>query len=206
VVDAAEQRRQWNRPARVRALGTGAVAAALLCVAIALAIHALGQTGRERAGWLGAAGTVLMLALIAAAFCIVFVRRLGPPRARHLELEVPRAELARGDDVAAVLRVLDPAKVRGTLDVALECTARYSYTYRDPDGQRHTGHRDHLFYADASPAAADGGPQSFSFTVPPDGGFSYDGKALWVAWAVVARETADRRVDRGRDVPITVLP
>lgn len=156
------------------------------------------------------------VAAILAAMALLFfglawyiLRKLRPPAARHLRLEVPTSQLRRGERVSATLTVTRPPAAEAQVELALVCTERYDVEQRvhNPNGadydQRATRSDD--VHREAVPISGPG-PHRVDFTVPAALPFSYEGDCISAVWRVEALERRPRRADRAAKVPIWVTP
>jgi hypothetical protein len=174
-------------------------------------------------GWLVVAqpddvegGDRALIAAMLGAFGLLFfglawylLRKLRPPLARHLRVEVATGHVRRGEAVSATLTVTDPPEPGDRVEFALVCTELYDVEQRvhNPNGadydQRAT--KSDEVHRDAVPIEGPG-PHRFDFRVPPERPFSYDGDCISAVWHVEARERRARRSDRAAKSPVRVLP
>jgi len=204
--------RQSRRAARTRPWGP-----------ILLFLFALGALGGSIALWVGrntaksksgsevGAAVFLGVAILLVLVAIWLWRRLFHARvARYLDVTADPIELRRGDAVHATLRVTDPSRIDGKLQIGLMCTAFHDVKVESYDAQGHRSERRSTErtevvtdWRDVDPSA---GEQRLDFAVPPDSAFSYEGDTVSWAWRVSARVAREHRSDPHRDVPIWVSP
>ncbi len=138
------------------------------------------------------------------------------PRFRKLvddwgvEVEPDRWSLRRGEQVTMTLRIGKPKQERPKLEVLFACQVNYKVEVREPTSS--TGEfkrvikKKVLFveHPEFDPALPE---QSFTFTLPTDLPFSYDGGVVSFLWFAVAKER--RRFfqsDAGREAYLEVAP
>ena len=151
------------------------------------------------------AGILLAVGVAFLALGIFFGRNRGGRQAAHLELTVERPELRRGEDVAVRLRITDTSAAGEQLEVGLECKQWYDVIRGRGDNRRQETHEETVVqrFERANPSQP---IQSFSFQIPTDAPFSYEGKLISYAWRVTAREPVSMRADKATDEPVWVRP
>jgi hypothetical protein len=164
------------------------------------------RSGHEAGAAVFAGGALLMFALG------VWVFRRGVsqgPRAKGVELGVERTEFRRGEQVTVTLRCNSQQIEGRELQVGLVCTR-----YTDVKEQRYNQYGSYTVretepsdvITDWRDVPAGAASQSFTFTVPADGPFSYEGDTVSYAYRVSAREPRRMRTDPHRDIAIWVSP
>ena len=163
--------------------------------------------GGARAG-LAAFFGVLTLLMLGLAWHLL--RKLRPPAPKGVKLDLAAREVRRGQPLQAVLTLAGRRMATPALELALVCVERYDVEQRvhNPNGadydQRVT--REHEMHREAVPVTPAAGPQAVTFTVPPDGPFSYEGECVSAVWKVSAHERRPNRPDRKLDEPLWVYP
>jgi len=176
----------------------------------AIALYA-GRNSGSRSGHEVGAAVLAGAALVMVAFTWWVYRRGigGGRRARGVELEVERGEVRRGDQLPVTLRINSAEIGQRQLQVGLVCT-RYGDVkkvgYNQYGSYEHRVTEPTNVVEDWRDVAAGGATQSFTFTIPADGPFSYEGDTVSYAYRVSAREPTRLRADPHRDVPIWVAP
>lgn len=188
-----------------------------------LFLFSLGAVGAAVALWVGrntatsksgsevGAAVFLGIAILLVLLAVWLWRRLFHPRiARYLDVHADPVELRRGDKVRATLRVTDPGRIDGRLQLGLVCTAFHDVKVESTDGRgNRTEHRKTKptevvkDWHDLDAGTAD---TAIEFTVPADAAFSYEGDTISWAWRVSARVQREHRSDPHNDVPIWVSP
>lgn len=129
------------------------------------------------------------------------------PRLRGTTLSVAPEALRRGDEVSVTVAGLRPG-AEG-LEVGLACDERYDTEVRVhvrgvSTVRRQTGEATvHEQWQPAPPGAAE---HAFTFRVPSDAPYSYEGECVSYAWRVSARAVRPLRKDARLDRPIWVEP
>jgi hypothetical protein len=125
-------------------------------------------------------------------------------------LAVDRNTARRGDRLSLTLTLSSRASRRADhLEVGLVCTELYDYqvqaqTRMGPINVRQTGQaRAHEHW---QPIDSMQGRRTFSFDVPVDAPYSYEGDCVSFAWRASVREVRQLRYDPRLDVPVWVLP
>jgi hypothetical protein len=158
-------------------------------------------------------GAIMFWAFGAAVLVItwlLFRRARGGPRLRGVSISVERTEFARGDKVRGNLTLgARPAATEG-LEIGLVCTA-----FVDTEREVSNGRGGHSTIRVIEPSVVvkqwhritTGSPsQGFTFTIPADGPFSYEGETISWAYRISARHQRRGRSDPHTDVPIWVTP
>jgi len=177
----------------------------------AVALWAGRNTAKSKSGSEVGAAVFLGVAVLLVLLAVWLWRRLVHPRvARWLDVRADPVELRRGDAVRAALRVIDPARVDGNLQLGLVCTAFHDVKVQSTDAQGHRSeHRSTQraeVVTDWRDVDAAAGEQTIEFQVPSDGAFSYEGDTISWVWRVSARVQREHRSDPHNDVPVWVAP
>jgi hypothetical protein len=155
------------------------------------------------------------LGILAVVFVVgmwLVARRFRPaaaPEPDQFEVFAEPIEVWRGEEIEADLAILEPDGLGDGIEVGVVCVERYDrpVTSRTDDGtvtERAIGEA--IAYERWLPAWRIDEPQTFSFTIPPDAPYSYEGECLSFAWRVSARERGTRGAAETSDDPIWVLP
>lgn len=132
------------------------------------------------------------------------VDRLRARLTRSLQVRAEPTELVRGDEVGAVVTIVD-ARSLEQVEVGLVCTEAYAVTVEDDDGESRgrawaTAHETWVA------VAPEAGEHTVRLRVPVDGPFSYAGEYLSFTWEVVARAPRRRRLDARAACELWVRP
>lgn len=135
---------------------------------------------------------------------------MGGPRAHGVSLQVDPAEVRRGDRVRVSLTLDGAAHEVSQLQVGLVCT-QYTDVKRETvnsNGTTSTSRATETsdVVTEWKEVAAGTRLQSFEFTVPAQGPFSYEGAAVSWSYRVSARTPRRLRADPHTDVPIWIRP
>ena len=131
---------------------------------------------------------------------------------RHLQLAADRDVLRRGDSVTLTLTFADAERVRENVEVGVVCTERYAerqHRQSQSGGTTTTTTRVMLSttaYERWEPAQASQPLQRFTFEIPRDAPYSYDGEHLEFHWRASAREPRALRPDPATNLDLTVTP
>ena len=130
--------------------------------------------------------------------------------AKGVSLQVEPIETARGQTVRAVLTVEPGHDEDGRLQVGLVCTQFYDVKKQVTDARGHS-HTQRVIerndvFAEWRDVPAGTTSQTFTFTVPADGPFSYEGATVTWAYRLSARRPRAHHIDPHHDVPIWVRP
>jgi hypothetical protein len=145
----------------------------------------------------------IVFALVFTALAYGLVRSVFPPKARHVKVEVERAELKRGEDVLVRVEVSERASDR--LELGLVCTEYYDKQTRDAKGNTNRTTAEAVAFADWRPQSA-GPVQSVRFTIPAEAPYSFRGNCVSYVWRVSAREPRRLRFDPATNVHLVVRP
>ena len=195
--------RPWA-PILVVLFGLGAVGAAV-------ALWVGRNTAKSKSGSEVGAAVFLGVAILLVLLAVWLWRRLFHPRvARWLEVRADPVAVRRGDTVRATLRVTDPSRVDGNLQLGLVCTAFHDVKVHSTDAQGHSSDHRSTQRSDVVKdwRELDTGTaeHALEFTVPAGAAFSYEGDTISWAWRVSARVERGHRSDPHSDVPIWVAP
>ena len=170
----------------------------------AIALYATRNTGSRSGHEVGAAvfaaGALIMFAL----GWFIFRRNvMGPPRAQAVDLRVEVTEFRCGAEVPVTLRRQTQPTEEHQLQVGLVCTR-----YMDVKEQRYNQYGSYTVretepvdvITDWRDVSSKARTQSFTFTIPADGPFSYEGDTVSYAYRISARERRKMRTDPHRDV------
>lgn len=129
---------------------------------------------------------------------------------RHLQLAVDRDVLRRGESVTLTLTFADPGRVRENVEVGVVCTERYAEEQRSHSSSSGST-TSRVMVSDTAyerwePAQASQPLQRFTFEIPADAPYSYDGEHLEFHWRASAREPRALRPDPATNVDLTVRP
>lgn len=129
------------------------------------------------------------------------------PRLRGATLSVIGGSLRRGGEVSVGCRRAQTSD--GRLEVGIVCEERYDVQVRVYVRSARTVRRQTAqatVYEQWQPLPAVVGEQTFTFRVPVDAPYSYEGDCLSYAWRVSARAPVRLRKDPRTDEPIWVDP
>ncbi len=148
------------------------------------------------------------LAVVLGAFAIVVgvtgifllrwalqeLKRAMDRPASHLRLMVSPVDVRRGDRLTATLTLTDLAKVeQDEVQVGLVCTEWYEVDDTVVGSGTVRVTTDDVAYEEWVPAERRSDPQPFTFSVPADAPFSYEGNMLSFGWRVAARQVSPER-------------
>jgi hypothetical protein len=194
---------------RVRMLAYGVT----LMLGFAIFFAVLGVVGAQHPGKASAAvfyGVFGGLALFALLMAYVLFIVRTPNHVRYFTVTAGPGELRRAERFKAQLQINDPGRIGGELEVGLVCTQFYDTKRIARDNEGFTYKRrvveSGVVHEKWQKAPRDGRTQTFSFEIPPDAPFSYEGAVVSFAWRVSARVPRSRRRDPCSDQPIWVHP
>jgi len=176
----------------------------------AIALYVTRNHGSRSGHEVGAAVFAGMALLLACLGWFLSRRSLtSGPRARGVELQVERTEFRRGEQVPVMVRCEVQHTEGHQLQVGLVCTR-----YMDMKEQRYNQYGSYTVretepvdvITDWRDVPAGTAGESYTFAIPADGPFSYEGDTLSYAYRISAREPKRMRADPHRDVPIWVTP
>jgi hypothetical protein len=129
--------------------------------------------------------------------------------AKGVSLQVEPIETARGQTVHVVLTVEPGHDDDGALQVGLVCTQFYDVKRTIQD--QHGSHEQRVIerndvVTDWRDVPRGTTSQTYAFTIPVDGPFSYEGATVTWAYRVSARRPREHRIDPHHDVPLWVRP
>ena len=148
-----------------------------------------------------------LLCLFVALSMIEGGRPRRRPRLRGATLSVSAGTLRRGQGVSVTYTGRRPRRDR--VDVGLACDERFDVeTQVSVRGVRTTARQvgEATVYEAWQPVPQGAGEQTFTFDVPIDAPYSYEGDCVSYAWRVSAREARRLRSDARLDEPIWVDP
>jgi hypothetical protein len=166
------------------------------------------QTLRTRVSfpfWEAAAGLVCLF------WAYSHRRRRRPPslrlRLRGATLTVDREEARRGEELSVTLTLARPH--REQVEVGIVCIELYDYAARAqtraaPIVVRQT--REGTAHQEWRPIERAAGDRTFTFELPRDAPYSYEGECVSYARRVSARVVRKLRADARLDRPVWVLP
>ena len=125
---------------------------------------------------------------------------------RHLAVVPEPAIVRRGERVRATLTLYHPDRVGRRVEVGLVCTETYAERRQISTSTAIRVMANDVAYEEWVPAERNVPVQTFTFTVPPDAPFSYDGENLRFSWRVSAREPRELRLDATSSCALRVLP
>ena len=150
-----------------------------------------------------ATAIVAVLCLLAAGLTARFTGRAR--RSPRLTVTAQPAELARGDEVRARVRVAGDTAA-GPVEIGLVCTEFHDQAQSNGKGGTQRVTSDHVVWQIWREVDQAGPILEARFDVPPAKPFSYEGSCVSYAWRVSAREARDGRRDAQTDEPIWVRP
>jgi hypothetical protein len=187
-------------------------ALAVLIVAGGLLLYFLGmacETGDEECLMeikLGFGGALLLIGVLLYWLGEFLDRRKRRGNAGHLQLTLPRDTFRLGETIQPRIEITNLERLEGNVDVGLVCTLFYDYEYEAYTQHGRTTSRQTRTVTALEnwvPVQRVAGAQDLSFTIPWDGPYSHEGKAVSYAWKVSARENKPG-FDRFTDLPIWV--
>jgi hypothetical protein len=129
--------------------------------------------------------------------------------AKGVSLQVEPIETARGGTVRVVLTVEPGQDEDGQLQVGLVCTQFYDVKREVTDA--HGSHTQRVtecndVVTDWRDVPSGTTTQTYTFPVPGDGPFSYEGATVSWAYRLSVRRSRAHRIDPHHDVPVWVAP
>ncbi len=158
---------------------------------------------RGEFGLVGGPFVLVGVALVAGAWALY--RRSRGRVAKFLELRIDPQEVRRGDRVHVTLRITDAGEAVDRVDVGVVCTEYYDHRVQSGDGRSGRGTGEAVAFERWERASSSATHQSFTFNIPADAPFSYEGSAVSYAWKASARIPQAMRSDPARHRPLWVL-
>jgi hypothetical protein len=155
---------------------------------------------------LGFGGALLLIGVFLYWLGAYLDRRKRRRNAGHLQLTLPRDTFLLGETIQPRFEITNLGRLEGDVEVGLVCTLFYDYEYEAyTEHGRTTSRQTKTTTALENwiPAQRVVGPQDLRFTIPWDGPYSHEGKAVSYAWKMSARERKPG-FDRYTDLPIWV--
>jgi hypothetical protein len=189
----------------VKAIGVLMVAGGLVLYFFGMACKA-GDDECQIEVKLGIGGALLLVGVLLYWLGAYLDRRKRRRNAGHLQLSLPRDTFRLGETIQPRFEVTNLKRLEGNVEVGLVCTVFYDYEYEAyTQHGRATSRQTQTVTALENWIAVQRayGPQDVSLTIPLDGPYSHEGKAVSYAWKVSARERRSG-FDRFTDLPIWV--